>query len=191
MLCPSWRETHFRTTPFWTRIDANVSRKSFTLWGRTPAALQESLSRLPSSHGLPHLHAVPQLPQQLDFSLLRKIAHQCGYSIKRTDPTAESPGRDAREYVAGHLKRTGFRKVKPEVILCGEIRTNLGKTEVERALRRDRRRRNRARRSARSRQPASLAPGRHQLSGLVLAGIDIPEWRHGHDPESNFRRASP
>jgi hypothetical protein len=171
--------TQREVADFWTKL-GNLHQR------RTGRPLRTGAVIAASRYGLPHLHAVPQHPEHLDYPLLRKVARACGYVLKLTDPTAEPPGRDAREYVAGHLKRTRFRKVKPELILCDGIRTNLSRTDAERALRRERRRRQRARRSGRRYQLPPLASGRHQLTGLRLTGLDVREWRHGLYPRTTF-----
>ena len=83
--------------------------------------------------------------------MLEKLERFCkasGYFIKLSNPMAKEPGREARAYVAGHLKRTGFKSVKPKVIMGEGNRTNLWRSEAQRALNRDLRNARRRRKAA-------------------------------------------
>ena len=104
-----------------------------------------------SKTGLPHIHGVPQRPQDVDMALLERYCKASGYSIMLSNPMAEEPGRDARNYVAGHLKRTGFKMVPPKLITGEGNRTNPWRCEAERARNRDFRKERRRRKAARKR----------------------------------------
>ncbi len=104
-----------------------------------------------SKTGLPHIHGVPQRPQDVDMALLERYCKASGYSIMLSNPMAEEPGRDARNYVAGHLKRTGFKMVPPKLITGEGNRTNPWRCEAERARNRDFRKASRRRKAARKR----------------------------------------
>jgi hypothetical protein len=101
-----------------------------------------------SKTGLPHIHGVPQRPQDVNIELLERFCKASGYSIKMSNPMAEEPGRDARNYVAGHLKRTGFKMVPPKVIMGEGIQTSHEKTQADRCRRREQRKETRRRRAA-------------------------------------------
>ena len=85
------------------------------------------------------------------MELLERYCKVSGYFIMLSNPMEEEPGRDARNYVAGHLKRTGFKNVKPKVIIGEGNRTNLWRCEAERALNRDLRNARRRRKAAKRR----------------------------------------
>lgn len=126
---------------FWSRLDRVHQRST----GR-PMRLCSVMAA--SKAGMPHIHGVPQRPQELDVALLERFCTASGYSIMLSNPMDERPGRDGRAYVAGHLRRTGFRKVKPEVLMCAGIRTNIGRSEEDRAFWRAMRRESRHRKAA-------------------------------------------
>jgi hypothetical protein len=127
-----------------------------------------------SKTGLPHIHGVPQRPQDVDMALLERVCAASGYSIKMSNPMAEQPGRDARNYVAGHLKRTGFKKVPPKVIMGEGIQTSHDKTQADRCRRREQRKETRRRRAAMKRA-ANEASAPHASEGAWLAQNDTSE----------------
>lgn len=85
------------------------------------------------------------------MALLERYCEASGYSIMLSNPMAEEPGRDGRAYVAGHLKRTGFKMVPPKVIMGEGNRTNPWRCEAERARNRDLRKKSRRRKAAKKR----------------------------------------
>ena len=129
---------------FWLRLD----QVHFRATGRH---LRLCSVMAASKTGLPHIHGVPQRPQDVDMALLKRFCEASGYSIMLTNPMEEEPGRDARNYVAGHLKRTGFKKVPPKVIMGEGNRTNPWRCEAERARNRDFRKERRRRKAAKKR----------------------------------------
>ncbi len=129
-----------------------------------------------SRMGLPHIHGVPQRPADVDMGLLERVCAASGFFIKMSDPMAEEPGRDARNYVAGHLKRVGFKEVPPKPILGDGIQTSHTKSQAGRRRRREQRRETRRRRAAAKR--ATRAKSACQVSDAAwLAQNDSPKRR--------------
>ena len=126
---------------FWHRLD----QVHFRATGRP---LRVCSVMAASKTGLPHIHGVPQRPQDVNIELLERFCKASGYSIKMSNPMAEEPGRDVRNYVAGHLKRTGFKMVPPKTILGDGIQTSHQKTQADRCRRREQRKETRRRRAA-------------------------------------------
>jgi hypothetical protein len=152
---------------FWLRLDRIHLRAT----GR-PLRLCSVMAA--SKEGLPHIHGVPQRPADVDMALLERVCKASGYFINLSNPMAEEPGRDARNYVAGHLKRTSFRMVPPKDIMGEGIQTSHKKSQVDRSRIREQRKEARRRRAA-AKRAAKEASAPDTSEAEWFARNEVPE----------------